>query len=97
MPTWEGYNRKQRFFKNDRNGGIWQSRISKSLAEYVKRPVCLVNVQSSLHENVVFSDHASSFFRSSSFLRSSSFVRASSFVRSSSFLRLSSFLRSSSF
>ena len=41
--------------KNDRNGGIWQSGISKSLAEYVQRPVCFVNVQSSLHENVVFS------------------------------------------
>ena len=42
-------------FKNDRNGGIWQSGISKSLAEYVQRPVCFVNVQSSLHENIVFS------------------------------------------
>ena len=41
--------------KNDRNGGIWQSGISKSLAEYVQRPVCFVNVQLSLHENVVFS------------------------------------------
>ena len=41
--------------KNDRNGGLWQSRISKSLAEYVQRPVWFVNVQSSLHENVVFS------------------------------------------
>ena len=41
--------------KNDRNGGIWQSGISKSLAEYVQRPVCFINVQSSLHENVVFS------------------------------------------
>ena len=41
--------------KNDRNGGIWQSGISKSLAEYVQCPVCFVNVQSSLHENVVFS------------------------------------------
>ena len=41
--------------KNDRNGGIWQSGISKSLAEYVQRPVCSINVQSSLHENVVFS------------------------------------------
>ena len=41
--------------KNDRNGGIWQSGISKSLAEYVQRPVCFVHVQSSLHENVVFS------------------------------------------
>ena len=40
--------------KNDRNGGIWQSGISKYLAEYVQRPVCFVNVQSSLHENVVF-------------------------------------------
>ena len=33
----------------------WQSGISKSLAEYVQRPVFFVNVQSSLHENVVFS------------------------------------------
>ena len=41
--------------KNDRNGGIWQSGISKSLAEYVQHRVCLVIVQSSLHENVVFS------------------------------------------
>ena len=41
--------------KNDRNGGIWQSGISKSLAKYVERPVCFINVQSSLHENVVFS------------------------------------------
>ena len=41
--------------KNYRNGGVWQSGISKSLAEYVQRPVCFVNVQSSLHENVVFS------------------------------------------
>ena len=41
--------------KNDRNGGIWQSGILKSLEEYVQRHVCFVNVQSSLHENVVFS------------------------------------------
>ena len=41
--------------KNDRNGGIWQSGISKSLAEYVQHRVCLIIVQSSLHENVVFS------------------------------------------
>ena len=41
--------------KNDRNGGIWQSGISKFLTENVQRPVCFVNVQSSLHENVVFS------------------------------------------
>ena len=41
--------------KNDRNGSIWQSEISKSLAEYFKCCVCFVNVQSSLHENVVFS------------------------------------------
>ena len=41
--------------KNDRNGGVWQSGISKSLAEYVQRCVCFVNVQSFLHENVVFS------------------------------------------
>ena len=40
--------------KNDRNSGIWQSGILKSLAEYVQRPVCFINVQSSLHENVVF-------------------------------------------
>ena len=40
---------------NDRNGGIWQSGISKSLAEYVQRPACFVNVQSSLHKNVVSS------------------------------------------
>ena len=40
--------------KHDRNGGIWQSGISKSLAEYVHRPVCFVNVHSSLHENVIF-------------------------------------------
>ena len=36
--------------KNDRNGGIWQSGISKSLPEYVQH---LIIVQSSLHENVV--------------------------------------------
>ena len=41
--------------KNDRNGGIWQSGILKSPAEYVQHPVCFVNVQLSLHENVVFS------------------------------------------
>ena len=41
--------------KNDRNSSIWQSGISKSLEEYVQRRVCFVNVQSSLHENVVFS------------------------------------------
>ena len=41
--------------KNDRNGGIWQRGISKSLAEYVQLPVRFINVQSSLHENVVFS------------------------------------------
>ncbi len=41
--------------KNDRNGGIWQSGNSKSLAEYVQHCVCFVNIQSSLHENVVFS------------------------------------------
>ena len=41
--------------KNDRNGGIWQSRISKSLVEYVQGRVCFVNVQLSLNENVVFS------------------------------------------
>ena len=41
--------------KNDRNGGIWQSGISKSLAEYFQRHVRFVNVQSSLHENVIFS------------------------------------------
>ena len=40
--------------KNDRNGGVWQSGISKSVAEYVQRPVCFINVQSSFHENVVF-------------------------------------------
>ena len=45
----------QQHKKNDRNGGIWQSGISKFLAEYVQRDVCFVNVQSSLHENVVFS------------------------------------------
>ena len=42
------------FTKIDRNGGIWRSGISKSLAEYVQRHVCFVNVQSSLHENVIF-------------------------------------------
>ena len=31
--------------KNDRNGGIWQSRISKSLVEYVQGRVCFVKVQ----------------------------------------------------
>ena len=41
--------------ENYRNGGIWQSRISNSLAEYVQRRECFVNVQSSLHENVIFS------------------------------------------
>ena len=34
--------------KKDRNNGVWQSGISKSLAEYVQRRVCFVNVQSSL-------------------------------------------------
>ena len=42
----------QIILKNDRNGGIWQSGISKSLAEYAQRPVCFVHVQLSLHENV---------------------------------------------
>ena len=42
-------------FKNDRNGGVWQSRISKSLAECVQRHVCFVNEQLFMHENVVFS------------------------------------------
>ena len=46
---------RRRFIKNARNGGIWQSRILKSLAEYVQHCVCFVNVQLSLHENVVFS------------------------------------------
>ena len=41
--------------KNDRNGGIGQSRISESLAEYVQHHVYFVNVQSCLHENVIFS------------------------------------------
>ena len=41
--------------KNDRNGGIWQSGILKSLAEYVQHRVCLVIVQLSLHDNVIFS------------------------------------------
>ena len=41
--------------KNDRNGGIWQSGISKSQAEHVQRHACFVNVQSSLYENVIFS------------------------------------------
>ena len=41
--------------KNDRNGSKWQSGISKSLAEYFQRPVCFINVQTSLHENIVFS------------------------------------------
>ena len=44
--------------KNDRNGGVWQSGISKSLAEYVQHRVRLIIVQSSLHENVIFSVHA---------------------------------------
>ena len=44
-----------RIRKNYRNDGIWQSGISKSLAEYVKGCVCFINVQSSLHDNVVFS------------------------------------------
>ena len=35
-------------FKNDRNGSIWQSGISKSLAEYVQRPVCFVKMSSFL-------------------------------------------------
>ena len=43
------------FNKNVLNGGIWQSGISKSRGEYVQRPVCCVNVQSSLHENVILS------------------------------------------
>ena len=34
---------------------LWQSGISKSLAEYVQHSMCLVIIQSSLHENVVFS------------------------------------------
>ena len=33
---------------------VYGSGISKSLAEYVQRRVCFVNVQSSLLENVVF-------------------------------------------
>ena len=33
--------------KNDRNGGISPSGISKSLAEYVQHPVCFINVQTS--------------------------------------------------
>ena len=41
--------------KNDRNGSMRQSRSSKSLAEYVQRHVCFVNIQLSLHENIVFS------------------------------------------
>ena len=41
--------------KNDRNGGIWPSGISKSLAEYVKYCVCYLNVQSSLHDIVAYS------------------------------------------
>ena len=40
--------------KNDRNGGIWQSGISKSLAEYVQRRVCFVNVQSSYLLLIIF-------------------------------------------
>ena len=38
-----------------RKNYVWQSGISKSLAEYVKCCLCFVNVQSSLHDNVVFS------------------------------------------
>ena len=41
--------------KNDLNSGIWQRGILKSLAEYVQHRVCLVIVQSFLHENVIFS------------------------------------------
>ena len=41
--------------KNDCNGGIWQSGISKSQVEYVQRHACFVNVQSSLFEKVIFS------------------------------------------
>ena len=41
--------------KNDRNGGIWQSGISKSQTEYVQQHACFVNVQSYLYENVIFS------------------------------------------
>ena len=51
MVSWQNYIKN----KNDRNSGIWQSGISKSLEEYIQRHVCFVNVQSSLHENVVFS------------------------------------------
>ena len=39
--------------ENDHSGSIWQSGNLKSLAEYVH--VCFINVQLSLHENVVFS------------------------------------------
>ena len=46
---------EERIKKNDRNGCKWQSGISKSLEEYVQPPVFFVNVQSSFHENVVFS------------------------------------------
>ena len=38
------------WWKNDRNDGIRQSGILKSLVEYVQRHVCFLNVQSSLHE-----------------------------------------------
>ena len=37
--SWLFFARKK---KNNRNGGIWQSGISKSLAEYVQRPLCFV-------------------------------------------------------
>ena len=30
--------------KNDRNGGIWQNVILKSLAEHTQRRMCFVNV-----------------------------------------------------
>ena len=47
----------QAVLKIDLNGGIWQSRISKYLAEYVQHCVCFVNVQSSLHKNVCLCAH----------------------------------------
>ena len=38
--TGGGAEKHTRGTKNDRNGGVWQSRISKSLAEYAQRHVC---------------------------------------------------------
>ena len=54
LKTEEDIKNENKLNKNDHNGGIWQSGISKSLVEYVQHRVCFVNVHSSFHLNVVF-------------------------------------------